>query len=179
MTCWPLANPAYLNDLLQRLLDEVCECLEDTPLGVPEYCFISHTRPPDDCCNYLAVYLEQILPTVKFPTISDVGVDSVCNSVQRMARVTLKLARDCYPVVQDIEPAPFPAPSEIQAAAESLLLDANAVWCCVSCLVGTDGWTPEGHSCLDVKLKDLTMDPPRGGCASLTMNLLIELEQCC
>jgi hypothetical protein len=46
----PITDPAYLVDLLQNILDVSCVCLEDTPQGAPQYCFVSHGVPPDDCC---------------------------------------------------------------------------------------------------------------------------------
>lgn len=45
-----MANEGYINDVLQSILDHVCECLEGTVAGRPKDCFLSFTRPPDDCC---------------------------------------------------------------------------------------------------------------------------------
>jgi hypothetical protein len=177
MAC-PLQDPAWINETLQAILDSVCECLADTTLGQPPDCFISHTRPPDDCCDYLAIWLEQILPTDQFPSVADTAIDTRCGNVRRMMRVKMKLVRSCYPVVRDNATSPFPAAAEIQSAAEALLIDANVMWCCVQCAFDTGGVFVDG-ACLDAKFEELVMDRPRGGCAGLTMTFLVEMEQCC
>lgn len=177
MAC-PLQNPAYINEILQGILDSVCECLADTTLGQPPDCFISHTRPPDDCCDYLAIWLDEIMPTEQFPLGTDTMVDTKCGNTHRMMRVKMKLVRSCYPVVRDNATSPFPSPSEIQAAAEALLIDANVMWCCVQCAFDEGDVFPDG-SCLDAKFVNLEMDRPRGGCAGATMTFLVEMDQCC
>lgn len=177
MTCL-LDNPAYLNDTLQAILDEVCDCLENTTLGRPSECFISHTMPPDDCCDFLAIWIEQLQPTFSFPAVSDRV--SKCNDIHRMAEVRLKLVRACWPVVKDNANAPFPTGAEMQAAAEALLIDANVMWCCVEQTFGSETGVACGDwDCLDVKLNSLTFDRPRGGCAGVSMSFMLELNGCC
>jgi hypothetical protein len=177
MPC-PLQNPAYLNEILQSILDSVCLCLADTTLGQPEDCFISHTRPPDDCCDYLAIWMERMLPTYEFPFINEAKPDTTCGTVHRMMEVKLKLARSCYPVVADNAANPFPPPATIQAAAEALLIDANVLWCCVQCAFD-DGAPWPDDACLDARFNELVMDRPRGGCAGMTISFLLELDHCC
>jgi hypothetical protein len=171
-----LCSPAYVNDILQGLLDDVCACLANTTLGQPQDCFISHTQPPDDCCDFLAIWIDRMLPTYSFPNVSD-RVQR-CNDVHRMVDVKLRLVRPCWPVVRDNAAKPFPTAEAIQQAAEGLMIDMNVIWCCVVDSVA-QGIGCDGPSCLDVLLEELRPDPPRGGCAGMTMTLRIELEGCC
>lgn len=177
MTCAGLNDPAYLNDRLQLILDEVCDCLDNTSLGRPKDCFISHTSPPDDCCNFLAIWIERIEPTYSFPQVSD-RVEK-CGDVHRMAQVRLKLNRACWPVLKDNAAAPFPSAAEMQAAAEALLIDANVMWCCVEGTFTTGGLGCERWDCLDFKMNDMLFDAPRGGCAGVSLSFLMELNGCC
>lgn len=176
MTCAGLADPAYLNDRLQMILDEVCECLANTTLGSPRSCFISHTSPPDDCCDFLSIWIERLLPTYSFPATSDRV--SKCNDIHRMAEVRMRLMRSCWPVVSDNAANPFPPPEKIQAASEALLIDANVMWCCVEGTF-TSGLGCEAWDCLDFQMSELTFDRPRGGCAGVSMSFLMELTGCC
>ena len=173
-----LCEPAYVNDLLQVVLDEVCQCLaENTTHGAPASCFMSHTTPPDDCCDFLAIWVEQMLPTYSFPIVSD-RVQK-CGDVHRMIRVRMKLLRNCYPVVKDNARAPFPTGEEMQTAAEGLLIDGNVLWCCVVDAVtgalGCDSW----NECLDAVMEDMTPVQPRGGCAGWEIAFRLELKGCC
>lgn len=169
---------ATINDVLHGIMEHVYACLDNTTLGQPKDKFLSFTRPPDDCCDYLAVWFEDLLPTVNFPAVFD-GEDD-CGVVQRMMEVKLKLVRPCWPILKDNANSPFPAPSEIAAAAENLTIDANVLWCCLSDgFNGSDVW-PEGDSlCLGSKLQSLRPDKPRGGCAGMTATVWVELEGCC
>lgn len=172
-----LCEPAYVNDLLQAVLDSTCECLQNTVYGTPGSCFISHTTPPDDCCDFLAIWVEQMLPTYSFPEVST-RVQK-CGDVHRMVRVKMKLLRDCYPVVRDNAQAPFPSPEEMQAAAEGLLIDGNVLWCCVvdalTTGIGCDQW----NECLDSLMNEMVPIRPRGGCAGWELAFTLELKGCC
>jgi len=171
-------EPAELNEALQLLLDDVCAGLVCTVYGPVDTCFISHTTPPDDCCDFVAVWLDSIYPTTMFPNI-DESTSERCGETSRMMRVNIRLRRACYPVVRDNATAPFPPPAEMQAAAEGLLIDANVTWCRVSSGIASGLYVPEGSGCLDFKMVSLGMDRPRGGCAGFTMTILMELEPCC
>lgn len=172
-----LVEPAYVNDLLQAVLDEVCACLENTTLGVPGSCYMSHTSPPDDCCDYLAIWLEQMLPTYKFPEVS--SRVQKCGDVHRMARVRMKLLRSCWPVVKDNAQSPFPTPDEIQAASEALLIDGNVLWCCVGDALMSGACCDEWNQCLDFKMDEMVPLKPRGGCAGWEIGFTVELKSCC
>jgi hypothetical protein len=172
-----LAYPAYLNDVLQTVLDSVCDCLDNTTLGTPKDCFISHRQPPDDCCDFLAIWIDRLLPTFEFPDVS-FRVER-CGDVRRMADISLRLVRPCWPTLKDNANSPFPTPAEMQAAAESLLIDANVLWCCLSDTFAAGLGCDNLNGCLDAIIEELVMDDPRGGCAGMTMTFRLELEGCC
>jgi hypothetical protein len=167
-----------LNDVLQLMVDDVCAGLQCTTYGPPKDCFISHTQPADDCCNFLAAWVHGMYPTRKFPLIDEATPDR-CGEFSRMMRVYLRVKRDCYPVVRDNAKSPFPPSSEIQSAAEGLLIDANVVWCRLTSGIAAGFYIPEGSGCLDFKMQELVMDRPRGGCAGFTVRLAVELDACC
>lgn len=171
-------DPALLNEALQLVLDDVCAGLVCTTSGPTEHCFISHTAPPDDCCDFVAVWLEGIAPTLQFPIRDDTTPDR-CGEASRMATVHVRLRRACYPVLRDNASQPFPPPAEMQAAAEGLLIDANVTWCRLASGIASGVYVPETTGCLDFKLASLFMDRPRGGCAGFTATLLMELDPCC
>jgi hypothetical protein len=160
------------------VLDDVCSGLTCTLYGPVEHCFISHTTPPDDCCDFVAVWIDGIEPTRQFPIPDDVTPDR-CGEMSRMVSARIRLRRSCYPVVRDNAKQPFPPPSEMQAAAEGLLIDANVTWCRLASGIASGLYTPDGSGCLDYKLAGLVMDRPRGGCAGFTATLLMELDPCC
>lgn len=166
-----LDNPGYLADTLQALVDHVCACLEeDTVDGAPEFCFVNYFRPPDDCCNFLAVWVDKLQNTTVFPTPNDVLIDR-CDA-SRMATVRFKLVRPCWPIVQP--PATFPPPAEMQAASEKLLVDAEVLTCCLQGLQNGDV-----VGCGSFKFVDIIPDEPRGGCAGYTATVMVELDPCC
>lgn len=182
MTCEDLVCPTYLNDTLQIVLDDLCAGLACTAFGSPTNCFISHTAPPGDCCDFLAIWMSNMMPTRGFPIPNTTVVDR-CGETNRMMRVFVRLRRACYPVVRDNAKAPFPPPKDMQAAAEGLLIDANVVWCRLISGFGSDYYALDDPACqsgcLNWKMEELTMDPPEGGCAGFTVSFLAELEGCC
>lgn len=173
----PLCSPAYINDIFQAILDDVCGCLDNTVLGTPKDCFISHREPPDDCCDYLTIWLDQMLPTYNFPEVTT-RVQK-CGDVRRMARVRMKLLRSCWPVVKDNASSPFPSAEEIQSASEALLIDGNVLWCCVVDAAGGGANCDEWNDCLDFKMDEMVPLKNRGGCAGWEIGFTIELKGCC
>lgn len=171
-------NAAYINDILQALLDHTYACLEYTTYGQPDQAFLAFTRPPDDCCNYVAIWFDEMKETVEFP-MEFTGFDQ-CNEARRMIRVKVKLVRSCWPVIRDNAIQPFPEPSEIATAAEKLTVDANILWCCLSSgFSDPEGPFTDAMRELDVKMESLVPDDPRGGCAGMTATLWVELDPCC
>jgi hypothetical protein len=175
-------NPAHLNDMLQSILDVACNCLDDTPLGRPADCFISHGQPPDDCCDFLSVWAEYIRPIQGFENaqyVSGVKFTGRCCDIGAVMDIAIRLVRPCYPTLKDNATNPFPPPIEIQAAAENLLIDGWAMRCCVMRAYCEDSLFPDDTECLEVAWGDMVPHGPRGGCAGWTWRITVELEQCC
>jgi len=172
-------------DLLQELLDAACLCLEDTTLGVPKDCFTYWCEPPDDCCDYLAVYPVGIRPTVGGS--ADTGtfdlVNGRCNDISGRLDLQLKLMRPCWPApAQAGDTAVLPPKPEMQTASEHLMVDMWSLWCCVlSEYSAGNFWSINGDStgCLDVGWGAMTPKCPQGGCAGLYWDISIELPNCC
>ncbi len=176
MAC-DLLDPAYINEVLQLVVDDLCVALEEcTTAGAPKSCFISWTAPPDDCCDFLAVWMDELLPTVKFPVVN--STDPFQCGVSRMMRVKARLVRPCWPVVRDNAKSPFPPPADIQAAAEALLIDSNVVWCRLVSAFANNFYQANETDCLMGMINNLKPDPPRGGCAGFTATWMMELDSC-
>ena len=174
----PLNDPAYYVDLLDHIVSLGCACLEDTVTGVPADCFVSHCVPADDCCDFLAVWIDEIYPTRNFPVPYE-GTSRECTDVSPAIRVGLRLMRPCVPTLVDNATNPFPAASELDASAKDLLVDARVLWCClIQAHAQGDLW-PEGYECLDVKWGSMEPECPRGGCAGWTWFFDLETDQCC
>lgn len=172
------SNPAAINDMLQTVLDGLHACMSNTVDGPPASKFLSFNRPPDDCCDYLAIWLESIQATKEFP-ILDTSAAEGCGG-GRMMTVAVKLVRSCWPVIQDNPRNPFPPGQVIQAAAEKLTVDANVVWCCLeSGLSSGEFWIDGNDGCKSFRMIELRVDPARGACAGFTVRFQMELEGCC
>jgi len=176
-----LVNPSDLNDMMQSMVDIGCLCLEDSPDGVPKYCFISHNEPPDDCCDFLAVWLERIRPRTGFENAAYTTGEKVwsrCGDVGAVMDVRLRLMRDCWPVVQDDALNPFPPVADMQAAADNLLIDLQLLRCCLSAAACNGVLYPENFECLEFGIGDAIPIGPRGGCAGWDLTYTFELEAC-
>lgn len=182
MGCEDLWCPQFISDTLQLVVDDLYNGLSCTTNGSPKDGFISHTAPPDDCCDFVAVWMDRLDPTREFPLVNTTFVDR-CGETGRMALVKARVRRSCYPVIKDNARSPFPSAGEMQAAAEALLMDANVVWCRLVSAFGEGVYAlsePEcAAGCLNFKMEQLVMDPPRGGCAGFTVSFWMELEGCC
>jgi len=172
-------------DILQELLDVACVCLESTTLGAPADCFTYWCEPPDDCCDYLAVYPQGIRPTVG--ASSDIGdfnrVFGRCNDLTGRLDIQLKLMRECWPAPTQVgDTAALPPKPEMQTASEQLMIDMWVLWCCVLTEYSQGNlWNMGTHptECLDVGWGEMTPKCPQGGCAGLYWDISIELPNCC
>jgi hypothetical protein len=179
----PLLNPDHINNMMQSVLDVACTCLEDSPLGAPSDCFISHCAPPDDCCDFLSIWLDRIRPRQGFENAAYITGEKVwakCGDVGGVADISLRIMRDCYPVVKDNATNPFPSGVEMQTAAEALLIDLQILRCCIqeaNCM-GILYPDSEDANCLEFAIGDATPECPRGGCAGWTLTFGIELDSC-
>jgi hypothetical protein len=178
-----LLNPAHINDLLQSILDVACSCLEDTPSGVPSDCFISHGQPPDDCCNFLAIWIDKIHPRIG-PENSDFFIGEKvwtrCGDFGMIADFSLRLMRPCFPTLVDNPMNPFPPAADVQAAAENLLIDIQVLRCCISSAICEGILLPSTSDadCLEIAVGDIYPVGPRGGCAGWTLQFSVELDAC-
>jgi hypothetical protein len=179
----PLLNPTQINDILQSFLDVACNCLEDSPLGVPADCYISHNEPPDDCCDFLAIWLERIRPRIGFENAAYITGEKVwakCGDVGGVADIQIRLMRPCFPTLKDNATNPFPPAIEMQTAAENLLIDLQLLRCCIqeaNCM-GILFPTTDGAECLELAIGDAVPEGPRGGCAGWSLSYGFELDSC-
>lgn len=172
--------PDHLVTIMQSILDVACSCLIDTTYGQPEDCFISHDAPPDDCCDFLAVWTERLRPSHGFAEgqyVTGGKLWEKCCSMNAVADINLRIVRPCYPSLVDNPNNPFPPAAEIQAAAEALAVDIWVLQCCVE-KAACDGLLLPPDTCLEIGIGDATPFA-RGGCAGWTWELAVELDTCC
>lgn len=176
-----LLNPTDINDIMQAMLDVACNCLAETPLGLPANCYISHNEPPDDCCDFLAVWLERIRPRIGFENAAYTTGEKVwarCGDVGAVADINLTLMRPCFPTLKDNPFNPFPGAVEMQAAADNLLIDLQVLRCCIMSAACQRILFPSGDECQELGIGDITPEGPRGGCAGWTLRFALELDSC-
>ena len=178
-----LLNPDHINNMMQSILDVACNCLADTPDGAPADCYISHNKPPDDCCDFLAIWLDRIRPRIGFDNAAYITGEKVwakCNDVGGVADIGVRLMRPCFPTLKDNPTNPFPPAIEMQAAAENLLIDLQVLRCCIDSAhcQGLLFPTTEDAECLEFAIGDVTPEGPRGGCAGWTLTYAFELDSC-
>lgn len=174
-------NPNVLTQVLQSILDVGCSCLVDTEYGQPEDCFISHDEPPDDCCDFLAIWAERIRPSRGFQDgqyVTGGKLWDKCCSLNAVADINLRLVRPCYPTLIDNPLSPFPDAADMQEAAEKLSQDIWVLQCCTMEAHCQGLLLPSTTDCLEVGWGDATPFV-RGGCAGWTWSLTVELPTCC
>lgn len=164
-----------LASVVNSVLAVACSCLADSLGETPGTCKIYHTKPPDDCCDFLAVWVERVRPTVKFPA-DYAGAASDGSGLHAMADIAIEIKRSCWPVISDNATNPFPPVEQTDAATLSLLDDAAHLWCCV--MAAAQNGTISGD-CSDVRVGALEPLAPKGGCAGWIMRLSVELDTCC
>lgn len=172
-----MAEPVY-DDMLSLLADSILThsiaCLESTPSGVPTERFVSHDKPPEDCCDLIAVWVKQIRPTISFPRTT---VDpSPCGDLMMALDVAVKLVRPCWPTQTGDKNDPFPGADVVHAAATNLLIDARHLWCCLRSAANEGVLIP--YEGFDIVFGNMT--PTRGGgCAGWVLDLVVEVPGCC
>jgi hypothetical protein len=166
-------RPDELALLLAQIRDGLCACLADqATLGVPKDCFISHGEPADDCCDFLAVWVQRTYPTRRFPEPWE-GTTR-CEDVGIAIEFGVRLMRPCFPTLVDNAFNPFPdGEDSIEPAAIDLLIDAWVLECCL-----LDVGAAIGFPCREFKMGELIPEGPRGGCAGWTLSGTIE-TRCC
>lgn len=169
-------GPTYWADVLESVLSVCCQSLKDTPMGMPTNCYVGHSRPADDCCDHLIVWVEQMRPTVQFPN-EFAGPDQ-CHDVRAMMDVVVTLRRPCWPTIVDNARNPFPEPSAIDTAATSLLIDIQTMWAAAQQAydAGSLWFTP--HAPDYIKWGHIRPMQNEGGCAGWEMRFTLDLDAC-
>ena len=163
-----------LSFLADSILAHSVACLAGTTRGAPTEQFVSHNSPPWDCCDFVAVWVKLIRPTINFPTTS--VLPAVCNDVSMAVDMAVLFMRDCYPEQTGTKGNPFPGSDAVNDAATDLLVDARTLWCCLRSANNDDVLIPfEGF---DVIFGNMT--PSRGGgCAGWQIDFTVEAPGCC
>lgn len=170
--------PEALNTIMAAVLERLCACLEaDSTNGKPEKCFIYHNRPPDDCGQYLAIWMVDAYAanadaTVQAPSQRD------CTA-SRGLRLKAKLVRNCWPTLKDNPSNPFPGVEAVQIASEALLIDANVMSCCIDSLVGKMDEQAILLGITGGRIESIMPDENRGGLAGWTMQFVLAIPGCC
>ena len=175
-------NPTHLLDVMTSFLTVACACLEDTPNGAPEECFISHGPPAFDCCNLLAVWVERIRPSHGFGEGQYQTGGKLwdrCCELNSVADIGIRLLRPCYPGLVDNPRNPFPGAEKIHGASSDLLIDIWVLECCLSQAACDGVLFPPGTNCLELGIGHASPVQPDGGCAGWTWELTVELDTCC
>jgi hypothetical protein len=165
--------------LLQKLLLKAWEGLNDTRLGVPDQAVLSHDFPPEDCCNFLALWVRPWVPFVEgeFPNEpAPLTPGARCRQFEFFPRLTLTLRRPCAPDLKPDPSNPFPEPGEETAAAIDMIIDARALQCAVA-----STWPGiVGDTYVDAQMWPRQMSPTGGstGCFGWDWEIDIETRGC-
>ncbi len=134
-------------------------------------------------CDFLSIWLERIRPRTGFENAAYTTGEKVltrCGDVGGVADIALRLMRPCFPALIDNPTNPFPLATQMQAAAENLLIDIQSLRCCIAsadCQGFLFPLSVDGE-CLEFAVGDITPEGPRGGCAGWTLRYAFELDGC-
>lgn len=174
-------NGEILSDIANLILVNAEACLEQADLAVPSEVFVSHKRPPDDCCDWMSVWVRQIRPTTKFPATQAV-VSPPCGDLVMAVDMTLGIKHGCFPTLKADKAAPFPTGDEMQVAADELAIIARTLWCCLLAAQAAGQLLPRWPLEIGEQLGIVwgPMTPTRGGgCAGWDWDFVVELPACC
>lgn len=168
-------DPEIFVDLANNILAYAGECLEGTILGRPADAFVSHVKPPDDCCDFVSVWYRGIRPTDTQP--------DRCSDISWTMELSLIWRRPCFPTLHAYPKTnPFPTPAEMQVAAENLLIDARTMQCCITAAYFSGLLTPRPAPADQLRLTVTwgSMTPQRtGDCAGWQWDFEVEVPACC
>ncbi|HUU97856.1 MAG TPA: hypothetical protein VM487_19135 [Phycisphaerae bacterium] len=174
-------QPEILSDVANSILVNAEACFESCGIDVPTEVFVSHMKPPDDCCDWMAVWVRDIVPVNPFPRVQT-NINPNCTEVSMGVLMSLGWKRDCYPTVKDDKTDPFPGGDVMQAAADALLIEARTMWCCILAAYTAGQLLPRDPE-PDGPQPDIVwgkMTPNRGGgCAGWTWDFTLEVPACC
>lgn len=176
-------DPEDLTDILNRIL-AVAEVVigNNEDLVVPEMVFHHHgpRRPPGDCCDYLAVFVRSIRPSLdgeapRFPA-SYIGPAKNCGDINMAVDASIAIVRNCFPTLKKDRNNPFPGEAEMQIASDMLGLYARTLWCGMIAAQQSGVLLDDD----DLELAWGAMTPFRGGaCAGWQWDFTLQLRPCC
>ncbi len=175
--------------IANNILAVVRNCFEDRPCqdGQLEF-FVSHGRPPADCCCFAAVWLRNVRPTRSgsFPFQVENFVRP-CEELELIMNWVVTLRRSCSsPPAWDLSPGgqvriPSDQYSVMHTNGLALLRDANVLFCCMK-----DAWDrgiltgQDGGAFSDEQIAWDALEPygPDGGCAGWDLSFLVGAPAC-
>jgi len=133
-TDFPPEPRLRIADIGTRILSVAAASLENTPNGIPEKIYLATFDPPDDCCDFIAVYPDRLhhVRTSEFPAenerfnVHDLYKENKLGWAQDFV---IKLRRPCQPTISDSRVDPFPEADDMHRYAENILIDQNTLTC--------------------------------------------------
>lgn len=160
--------PTPANTLFQlagNLLGTAAQLLTDEGLTLPSHRFVSYHQPSWDCCDHLVVHISQVRPSAATDRKQQAGA--------RLFTVesNLVLTYIGCAAVGD----PVPPDGSIEANAETMYTAAWVLYQGLGCLWTSDTLLPNFEGCRVVKVGDLQMYIPQGGCEGFTITFTVAL----
>lgn len=177
-------NPATLYDLAATVLAaaEGCFTLDNGEPELPGFVYLG--QPPDDCCNFIAVWIDNVYQTTDraafggFP--SPTPVPQRCGDQGMAATVHVMIKRDCWPAIQGNV---LPQQAVMEAASEQIYTDGYRLWCCLlqayyagELLPWSDPASPQPT--YRVVWQPMVPHTPAGGCAGWEVVFQAEVPPC-
>ena len=184
-----LTDPTSWSDRLELFLQRACDCLEEnTPLGAPTVIDVGTGQPvfncykihsdewPGDCCDALVLKVVRLYPVDRatgFPQPNSGSARNVrCGGITLAADVQLRLFRPCGVMAGGNNiAASLPSAADLDAEAESSLIDINALTCCLLCDPGFDDLTVQYNIAQATQFKS-------GDCYGWQINATIAMPGC-
>lgn len=165
-----MADPGDLFVSSEELLQASIEALDTIPIfdptleGAPERTFISLGAPPQDCCEMLAVHVDEV-DEFSFPS----DIKRIAGKKNQIDWVVT--SSRCYPTPEDINT--MPTGEEISEASRQLYADAWALW---NHLYNLSRSGALFTLCDEVVFDFMRPLGPSGGCAGWTLALHTNLD---
>jgi len=169
-----------LGDFLTHVLDTAVRFLERNDIPVPDRRIISHTDPPADCCDLLAVSYEFGKPTTQAPLPQFAGLQCAARTA---ISITVTIMR-CAPSLHDgtSVAAVTPTAEELSNSALELAQDAWVLFeeFLEALVRGTifndcDNCCQNG-GCQVTSFAGVNPISPRGGCAGNRLTFSVTMD---
>lgn len=143
--------------------------------SAPSSVFVYQGRPPADCCEILASWVESVgfSSEEAFPSTQSTPVR--CGDLFQIIDVRLLLLRSCWPAAE--ASGVLPTPEAMETATFLLSEQAAAIICCLQTLQAEGTLLPWPHR--RVVFGSVTPVAPQGGCAGWEFALTVETPPCC